>query len=260
MSITAEEAALLRSIRRGRKIRFIALGVVAALPFVYGGYRIVKSFRARAAAEAEIEAQFALTDEEHDELTKISREAPVRLAKEAAAWRRLVVPAALAKVQTGEEPCPYNVSGGVIRIAANEPVLADPDLREAAQSSQQLDAALADDHVDKDSLARARRLVPQTALVLVVDTAVHSQTAGSAYVPGGIAGTAYLIDLDGERVACAAPVVAQNSAEVRIEYEYDPNRAADQLVKRDEAAEAALATDLDGNLLQRIRRELRAVP
>ena len=64
-------AALIRGIRRGRRIRFIARSriVFRAATIVYGIYRIVKGFRDRAKAEAEIAAQFELTDGERAELS-----------------------------------------------------------------------------------------------------------------------------------------------------------------------------------------------
>ena len=97
--------------------------------------------------------------------------------------------------------------------------------------------------------------------MFLVDTAVSSATGGDTYMPGRLAGNAYLFDVQTGRIVCAAPVVAQNSAEIKVEYQYDPNSPIDQTIREGQAARTELARDLgERNLRARIQGGMHAVP
>jgi hypothetical protein len=259
--VTPEEAALVRSIRRGRTIRFVALGAVFAMPIVYVGYRIAKGFYDRREAEAELAAQFELSGEQRAELEAIAHGTPAKIQAASAAWKTAVTRDALAKIEASDDQrCSVPFDGSLIKLDAKDAIPDNPDLVSAAREVTQLQAALEADEVNTGSLARAHHILARGTVIFVVDAKDAPQSGGDVYMPGGVAGRAYLFSNPGGKIACAADVTATSSAEIKIEYEYDPNNPIDETVQKGMAARQELERDLDRNLRGRIDLQLRAVP
>jgi hypothetical protein len=237
----------------------VVLGCVLALPFVWFGWRIVKRILDERRREAELEAEYALTDAELAELRDLTHTLPARIGKASVAYRALTREA-LAKLEPGDGSCPVRVDD-VVLVKPDQPIGEDRELAVAARTIAEATNALEDGTADKATLAQVRTVarLPSTVIVLA-ETIKEPIVVGSAYEPGGVAGQAYLFDAETSRIACAAPVVAQSSTEIEYEYSYNPNMPLDDDMKAHAAARGKLEEDLRHNLEQIVSRELRAVP
>jgi hypothetical protein len=116
---------------------------------------------------------------------------------------------------------------------------------------------------DKDDLAQARRSSGHREHGYQVLLRVHDErkptSLGETFIPGHVAGRAYLYS-DGERrFLCAGDVAAANSPDVKINYTYMQGNFLDQEMKSRMAANGALERDLQVQLRKAVADGLQVV-
>ncbi len=130
---------------------------------------------------------------------------------------------------------------------------------EAKHAREKLDRGEA----DKDTLAWARRAAERPGrghqVIVLVGEEEKPLKTGETFFPGRIRGHAFVYSGAERRFVCGGPVEATSSPDVNIRYTYMKGNFLDQASKASAAGEAALARDLEVQVLRAVGEQLRRI-
>lgn len=277
-----------RSTNRKRQVRMFILAAVIASPFLYLGWSCKQKRDRIAAREEAYERSIALSAADKDEMKRLVTERKQVFTAARAAWTQLVTREALAAITPGDAPCSYRFTAptaqaadsyrehgsidgnyfgnaSAVQFAAGAPLVPrdlDADLRALAEAERLLATGEAK-RPHLDALRPSRSVDKSVFIVVDRETApvVMGGVGGvTSFVPGELAGTAYVFAYDPPRIACAGPIAARNGESFEFAFSYMEGNVLDEQMKADASARATLQRDLEIQVRRALATSLRAVP
>jgi hypothetical protein len=263
-------------------IKLGAFLLLVSSPLIWVVYKNV-SVRKRIADRQEAYQQsIALTDVEKKELPLAIERARKALQDAGRTFSAAMSPDALRAASSSGGPCPLRISAPTMgagesyikhgSIDGNYFGNADFDLYEREEDiktpinsrlatlndiEDELRAGKAD-KLDLERVQGIERLRGHE--LIVVGKATKPAVLADTYVPGTLKGRAYGYSYAEGRLACVADLDVSNTEKIEIHYTAMVGNVADEMIKKDQAAQTTLERDLQIQIRHAIASRLQAVP
>jgi hypothetical protein len=275
-----EVEAFERATRRSRTIKIVLVFLVVCSPLIYLGY---KNYAKRAEIQEHRDAyarEIALTAEDKTELAAAIPRARKAIQDAGNTFVNVVTPQKLEALEDSGQPCPYRITGpsmgagesyikyGSIDMnyfgnasytlfAPGVPIT--PPLAYDLGALEEIAKKAAAKTADKNDLARVKRLErSMDDFLFVVGEQTEPMIVSDSYMPGELAGFAYLYSWSAAHVVCFTALAAQNREQIEIEYSHMEGNYADADMKKKEAARGVLQRDLQVQIRTAIAARLHA--
>jgi hypothetical protein len=253
-----EVEAFAAATRRSRRIKLgVLIGLVLS-PLIWVIYKNVAVRDRIAKREEAYQESIRLTDADK---ASLRAELPVlrkQVDESAHVFVTTVTPAALEALEDSGSRCRYRVDA--TRVPVYPPgAQVQPSVGYELSTIDEITKELTAGTADKEDVLRVERMrYGMDQELFIIGERREPVVLDDSFMPGQVTGFVYLYSHEAKRIVCFAALAVQNTAAIDIEYRAMAGNILDEAMKKREAAQHKLATDLTEQLRLAITARLQS--